>query len=135
MHKALVADRTRSSMRRSRRCRRCTRRRGWTMRDSIIAERGFDWDALPAPGRTRNRSASLYGLDDEQVERVVLAVAARARRSLAEGADGLGATDDERRAAAILLAGILEDGAVAEAFWAESGRRVLSPRSPASPTS
>ncbi len=93
-------------------------------RGSIIAERGFDWGAYRA-WQDRNRLAALYELDDDQVDRVVLAVGA-CSALLTEGADGLGATDDERQGTAILLAGILEDGAVAEAFWGESERRGTS---------
>ncbi len=94
---------------------------GLIERHGITAEEGFDWEALRA-WQTRNRLAISYGLDDEQVERLMLVVGA-CELLAADGAQALGGTDSEREAAAILLAGILEDGAVAEACWEESGRR------------
>jgi hypothetical protein len=94
---------------------------GLEERGSILAERGFDWEAHRAC-QDRDRLAVLYGLDDEQVDRVVRAVGA-CSTLLADSADGLRATGGERQRSAILLAAVLEDGAVAEAFWEESVQR------------
>lgn len=94
---------------------------GLDLREGTVAEPGFDWDAFDAR-RHRNRLSLVYDLDDEQVDRLTL-VAGACLRFVDEGDIGLGATEDEREGAAVLLASLLEDGRVARAFYGECGQR------------
>jgi hypothetical protein len=95
---------------------------GLEQQGATIAEQGFDWNAL-REWRDRNRLALGYGLDETQVDQVVFAVGA-CSLYVADGADALGSTEEDQLAAAMLVAGCLEDGKVAEAFWDESERSV-----------
>src|SRR5215207_922881 len=92
---------------------------------ATIAERGFDWDGLER-WRSRNRLAFTYGLDDEQVDRLEIVVGA-CGSWMAEGVAALGANDDERQGAAVLLAVVLEDGDLGDAFWDECALRGMDP--------
>ncbi len=94
---------------------------GLVQQDSTIAEAGFDWAALRA-WQNRNRLAISYGLDGEQIDSLVRLIAAF-EKSL--GGEPLAPSEPvgEPKAAGLPLAAILDDGAVAEAFWDESGRR------------
>jgi hypothetical protein len=97
---------------------------GLVEKGSTLAEDGFDWDALHA-WRDGNRLKFLYQLDEDQVERVALVVGA-CHAVAAEGAEALGADEAERRNTSILLTGMMEDGAVATAFWGECDDRSVS---------
>lgn len=90
---------------------------GLVERSGIVAEDGFDWDALRA-WQDGNRLRAIYGLRPEQVERLTVTVGALQAYS-EKGPAGLGADHHERDGAAILLASVLDDGEVASAFWSE----------------
>jgi len=94
---------------------------GLVERNHLIADAGFDWDALHA-WQQRRRQAVFYGLDDRGIDGLSMLVGA-AELHAAEGAASLGATEEERDAAALLLAAWLEQAEVAEAFVAEVARR------------
>ena len=85
---------------------------GLVERDAIIAEDGFDWDALRT-WQTRNRLAISYGLDSAQVEALAGLLAAYDK---ATGADGEPVAEGS-------TAGALDDGDVAAVLWSELGRR------------
>jgi hypothetical protein len=121
MHEALVADRSAFVEAAVPPLPALYHAAGLVQQDSIIAESDFDWEALRA-WQTGNRLAISFGLDADQVERLVLVVGA-CQAFAAEGIDAFGGTESEREAAAIVLAGILEDGDVADAFWQECGRQ------------
>jgi SEC-C motif/Protein of unknown function (DUF2384) len=97
---------------------------GLVERGATIAEFGFDWDALHS-WRDRNRLKFLYQLDDDQVEYIGLVVGA-CHAVAAEGTDALGADEGERHKASLLLAGLMEDGVVAAAFWGECTDRSVA---------
>jgi SEC-C motif len=86
--------------------------------NEIIAEEDFDWKALRS-WQERNRFKRVYELGDQQAEGLTLLLGA-CWAVLAGDPDALGPDDDQRDKATILLAGLLEEGAVAEAFWHES---------------
>ena len=91
---------------------------GLEQRDHIIAEEDFDWKALRS-WQERNSYKLVYELDDQQAEGLTVLLGA-CWAVLAGDPDALGPDDDQRDKATILLAGLLEDGSVAEAFWHES---------------
>ena len=93
---------------------------GLVERSGIVAEDGFDWDALRA-WQDRNRLRVIYGLSPEQVERLTVTVSALQTYS-DEGSVGLGADHHERDGAAIPLVTALDDGEIASAFWQERAR-------------
>jgi hypothetical protein len=93
---------------------------GLVERSRIIAEDGFDWDALRA-WQTRNRIRVIHRISPDQVERLTLVLDAL-DSSAEQGRLGLGGDDEERDAAAQITAA-LEDGEIAEAFWKEWLRR------------
>ena len=93
---------------------------GLEERRQIIAEVGFDWEALNECQR-RRRMATFYGLDERGVEALTTLVGACDLYAV-EGASSFGTTDDERAEAAVLLSALLEDGNVGEGFWAETAR-------------
>ena len=94
---------------------------GLEERGRIIAEIGFDWDAL-SERQNRNRMAAFYGLDEARIDELIM-VAGACDVFATDGEDALGPADENREGAAILLSALLEDGDVAEAFWAEAVRR------------
>ena len=96
---------------------------GLEERSHIIAADGFDWEALHA-WQDRRRLAVSYGLGPAGVDRLVLLLGACETFAL-EGAAAFGA-DGERANAAALLAALLDDGEVAEAFWTETEGRPAS---------
>ena len=96
---------------------------GLVERSGIIAEEGFDWDALRS-WQERNRLRVFYELDPERVE--LLASGLAVLQAYADSGPGaLGVDDDERNDAAAFLAAVLDDGDVAPAFWQESVRRAV----------
>ena len=97
---------------------------GLVQQDSTIAEAGFDWEALHA-WQAHNRLAISYGLAGDQADSLVVLIAAL-ESSLADQPAARDETAGERNTDALRLAAILDDGAVAEAFWGESGRRDCS---------
>ncbi len=98
---------------------------GLEQRGPTIAADGFDWEALRS-WQHRNRLAATYGLEERGVEALVLVVGA-CQLFLSGDPDALGPSENERDAAATLLAGLLEDGDVAVAFWGEAPTRGISP--------
>jgi hypothetical protein len=91
---------------------------GLEQRRQTVAPAGFDWSALEER-RVRNRHRFMYGLGEREVD--ALKVLTGAFRAFSEEDDtALGATDDERDGAAILLAALAELDGVAEAFLAEA---------------
>jgi hypothetical protein len=90
---------------------------GLEERDGTIAEEGFDWDALRS-WRSRTGYKIRYRLDDQQAEALTLVLGA-CSAVLDGDPDALGPDDHQRNKAAALLAGLLEDGPLAEAFWHE----------------
>ena len=86
-----------------------------------MAEAGVDWDLLRA-WRQRRQTMLSHGLDGDDADALTLVVGA-ALSVMAEGAEALGADEDERDGAAILMAGLLERPAVAAAVWNELERR------------
>jgi hypothetical protein len=90
---------------------------GLEEQDGTIAEEGFDWAALGS-WRARYSYELFYDLDERQAEGLAL-VHGACRAVHAGEADALGPDDDQREKAAMLLAGLLEDGLLAEAFWDE----------------
>jgi hypothetical protein len=79
---------------------------GLEERGRILAEAGFDWDALHA-WQQRRRFNSFYRLDDEGADQLAVLIGACDR------AEDLGADDANR------VAELLDAAAVAEAFWTE----------------
>lgn len=98
---------------------------GLEQRGGIVAAEGFDWDAF-AGWQRRRRLGVINRLDDDLVERLVVALGA-CRAVLADGDAALGPDDDQRFREAVLLAGLLEEGAVTEAFWREALAEGLDP--------
>jgi len=96
---------------------------GLEVQGSIVAERGFDWEALRT-WQDRNRLGLLYGLDDEAIDLLIPCLGATLAW-LDDGDEGLGATDDERHHAAASVAALLEDGELAAAYGDECERRDL----------
>ena len=84
-------------------------------RDAIIAEDGFDWDALRS-WQTRNRLTIFYGLDTAQADDVA---------GLLDAYDTVIAADGGP-VAVDATADALDDGDVAAAMWSELGRRGAS---------
>jgi hypothetical protein len=91
---------------------------GLEHRRETVAPAGFDWSALEER-RRRNRHRFLYGLGEREVDALTLLSGAFGAFS-ADGDSALGATEDERDNAAILLAALAELDGVAEAFLAEA---------------
>ncbi len=91
---------------------------GLEQRRQTVALAGFDWSALDER-RVRNRLRFMHGLDERGVDALQLLTGAFGSFS-DDGDTALGATDDERDAAAILLAALGELDGVAEAFLAET---------------
>lgn len=91
---------------------------GLEERNRVIAEAGFDWDALEER-RRRNRMHAYYGLDEREIDALLLLVGAFELHA-ERGDTALGATDDERDGAAILMSALLELDDVAESFWVEA---------------
>lgn len=91
----------------------------------FVAEAGFDWTLLTR-WQNRNRLGGQYGLTSRQVELLVV-LAGAFQTYAADGAAGLGANDDERDGAAVLLSAVLEDGDLASAFWRECRRMGYPP--------
>ncbi len=88
---------------------------GLVRRDSIIAEEGFDWDALRT-WQTRNRLGSIYGLDAARADNAAALVAAYDMWDEADDSpDRLDATP-----------AALDDGDVATAVWSELQQRDAS---------
>ena len=87
---------------------------GLVEQGGIIAESDFDWEALRA-WQTSNRLAFSYGLAGDQVDDL-MALMTAFETSLTGAAL-------ENDAEAARLAAILDDGAMADAFWAEVGTR------------
>ncbi|MFN8036768.1 MAG: SEC-C metal-binding domain-containing protein [Acidimicrobiia bacterium] len=94
---------------------------GLVERSHILAAEGFDWDALRS-WQYRNRLGVVYGLGADQAERLEAVVGAL-RVYPEDGSIGLGVDDHERDRGATFLAGVLDDGAVASAFWEECAAR------------
>jgi hypothetical protein len=95
---------------------------GLEQQRQIVALAGFDWDALRTR-QTRSRIALLHGLDDRSIDQLLL-LSGACQLFAADGVGALGATEDERDGAAILLAATLEDGDVAGAFLNDYLERV-----------
>ncbi len=96
---------------------------GLEVHRSIVAERGFDWEKY-RNWQDRNRLGFVYGLDDVHVDLLVVCLGATFTW-LDDGDESLGSSD-RRPAAARLLAAILDDGGIAEAYWHECLRRGAS---------
>ena len=91
---------------------------GLEQQRTTVAPAGFDWSALEER-RLRNRHQFMYGLGEREVDALTM-LAGAFRAFSEEGDTALGATDDERDGAAILLAALAELDGVAEAFLAEA---------------
>jgi hypothetical protein len=124
IHEALVADRPAFLAAPTPPLPELYRAAGLVERGAGIAEEGFDWDALDS-WRDGNRLKLLYRLDEEQVERVGVVVGA-CHAVAAEGTAALGADEEARHKASLLVAGLLEDGLIAAAFWGECTDRSVS---------
>ena len=94
---------------------------GLTERNHLVADAGFDWDTLHV-WQQRRRHATLYGLDDKGIDGLSMLVGATELFET-DGAVSLGATDEERDGAAMLLAAVLEQPDVADAYLAEVHER------------
>jgi hypothetical protein len=94
---------------------------GLEHRSGLVAEVGADWGAL-RDMQERAQTSMMYDLAPNQIDGLTLAVGA-CLSYVDEGLEGLGATEDERDSAAILIAAVVEDGDVASAFWDEGMRR------------
>lgn len=90
---------------------------GLVERSGIIAEAGFDWDALRA-WQAGNRMRVMNRITPEQVDRLTLVLEALGS-FVDAGSLGFGVEEHERDAAAARIAAVFEDGAIAEAFWNE----------------
>ena len=97
---------------------------GLVERSGIIAEAGFDWDALRA-WQAGNRLRVMNRITPEQVAQLALVLDAL-DAFVDEGPLGFGADDHERGATAARVAAGFEDGEIAEAFWKEWRRRDIS---------
>ncbi len=97
---------------------------GLELRNSLVAEAGFDWDGLSA-WQNRNRLSTFYGLADDQIDGLLMMVGACAL--VAEMGDAaFGDTDDERAGARILFAGLLADATISGAFLQETQEHGLN---------
>jgi hypothetical protein len=95
------------------------------MRGGTVAENGFDWEALTS-WQQMNRLRLNHGLTSEQAEVVKLALGALLAHA-DDPTDGLGSDERERDRAAALIAVLLDDSAVASAFWNECRHREIPP--------
>jgi len=89
---------------------------GLVQRNSIIAEVGFDWEALHT-WQTRNRLGISYGLDSSQADALAALGAAYLSWRTANGEAG----------SLDVPAATLDDGDVAAAAWSELGRVGATP--------
>jgi hypothetical protein len=121
VHEALLADRDAFVDHPIPPVRDLYRAAGLEERGHIVAEDGFNWDALHT-WQTANRLRASYQLDDAQVAQLIAVVGA-CELSVDDGAAALGADHGEREGAARLLSAILDDGAVAAGFWSECEQR------------
>lgn len=97
---------------------------GLETRDSIVAESGFEWEALEA-WRVRQRLGFRYGLAGEQAEMLMAAVVA-CQAYIDDGDTGLGNDVAEHADAARLIATLLDNDELAMAFWDECVELELS---------
>lgn len=97
---------------------------GLVERSGILAEAGFDWEALRA-WQTANRLRVMNRITPEQVEQLTLVLDAL-DAFIDQGSVGFGADDHERDAAAARFAAVFEDGEIGEAFWKEWARRDIT---------
>lgn len=93
---------------------------GLEIEDREVARSGFDWELVSAL-RQRDRVMVTHGLSQDDADAVIAVVGAALTTIDQPDLGGLGATDEERARAGLLLAAILEmgTGTVAEAFWQE----------------
>ena len=94
-------------------------------RSNVIARNGFDWATYDI-WRERNRLHFSYGLEPRQIDLLTIVVGACGTYA-EQGPAGLGGDERQRDSAAMLMAAVLEDGLVAEAFWDECERREITP--------
>ena len=94
---------------------------GLELRESLVAEAGFDWDQLRA-WQNRNRLRTYYGLDDDEIDGLSMMTGA-CELFAEQGDDALGTTDEERVGALVLFAALLRDAGVTSAFLEETQRR------------
>ena len=97
---------------------------GLELRDGLVAVAGFDWDGL-VEWQNRNRLSAAYGLDDGQIDGLMMMVGACAL--VAEVGDAaFGETDDVRAGARLLFAGLLADSTMTGAFLQETQEHGLN---------
>ena len=83
-----------------------------------VAAAGFDWDALDER-RHRNRLHAFYGLGERQIDALTLIGGAFGLHTEEQDA-ALGPTEDERDAAAHMMAALFDMDDVAESFWIDT---------------
>jgi hypothetical protein len=101
------------------------REAGLEIDGALVAEAGFDWDALHR-WQDDNRRRFSYGFDDRRLE-WLRAISGACSLFLAEGPSALGQDEEERYRTAALLAAILEHQDLALAFWRECEISLLDP--------